>query len=90
MISEDGLKDVIKTYNGRRFIADIFVTAGLFRQSYVSEEGLTAFREGQRNLALQISALLFTIEPKQFTLIIEEWQDREKNERTDTDSDTDG
>lgn len=77
---DDDLKNVVSDYQGRRFIADFFMAAGLFRQSYRSDEQ-TMFREGQRSLALKISAKLFTIDPKYFTMIIEEWQEREKHDR---------
>lgn len=83
---DDDLEFLAKSKQGRRFLGDMFRKFGLFGQPVISDEKTGNYREGRRSVVLEIADQLFTIDTKCFTVIVEEWKEREEHERRSSES----
>lgn len=54
---------VLQTFEGRRLIWNLLITAGFWRSSYTTRREDTDFREGERNVALRIWARVMNVSP---------------------------
>jgi len=74
-------KWVMSNKRGRRFAWRLLEKAGVFRSSFTGNSE-TFFREGARNIGLQVLAMIHEHVPEAYTLMLQEQRDNERNERT--------
>ena len=86
---DEDLKFLASSEKGRRFLGDMFQRFGLFDRPLVEDEKTSNFRGGRRSVVLEIADQMFTIDVKSFTLIIEEWKERENYDRHRRDTERD-
>ena len=83
MLLEAGdFKWIMSNKRGRRFIWRLLEKAGVFRSSFTGNSE-TFFREGARNIGLQVLAMVHEHTPESYTLMLSEQKehDRSSNER---------
>jgi hypothetical protein len=76
-------KWIVSNKRGRRFIWRFLEKAGVFRSSFTGNSE-TFFREGSRNMGLQVLAMVHEHAPEAYTLMLSEQKEHERssNERT--------
>lgn len=75
-------KWIMSNKRGRRFIWRLLEKAGVFRSSFTGNSE-TFFREGARNIGLQVLAMVHEHAPESYTLMLNEQKDYDRsNERT--------
>jgi len=72
----DGLKDCLKTKQGRDFVWDILSVTGVFRSSFTGN-AVTFFNEGRRDVGLQLLARITKLCPERLTEMMREGQQNE-------------
>ena len=79
----DDFKWVMSNKKGRRFIWRHLEAAGVFRSSFTGNSE-TLFREGSRNLGLQVLAMVMKHTPEAFHLMMQEQKanDHRNDQRT--------
>lgn len=80
-IEVEDFKWIMSNKRGRRFVWRLLDKAGVFRSSFTGNSE-TFFREGQRNLGLQVLAMIHEHTPDAYTLMLSEQREYERAERT--------
>lgn len=80
-LEADDFKWIMSNKRGRRFVWRLLEKAGVYRSSFTGNSE-TFFREGQRNLGLQILGLIHAHTPELYATMLSEQKDHERNERT--------
>lgn len=74
----DDFKWVMSNKKGRRFVWRHLEKAGVFRSSFTGNSE-TFFREGSRNLGLQVLAMVMEHTPEAFALMLKEQKENERS-----------
>ncbi len=77
----DDFKWIMSNKRGRRIVWHLLDLAGVYRSSFTGNSE-TFFREGQRNIGLQILALIHAHTPELYYVMHNEQSDHERDERT--------
>ena len=80
-LEADDFKWIMSNKRGRRFVWRLLDKAGVYRSSFTGNSE-TFFREGQRNLGLQILGLIHAHTPELYHVMLKEQSDHERDERT--------
>jgi len=82
-IEAGDFKWIMSNKRGRRFVWRLLEKAGVFRSSFTGNSE-TFFREGARNIGLQVLAMIHEHAPESYTQMLSEQKeyDRSSNERT--------
>jgi len=70
-IQKKQLIAVLDTSEGRAVLWRLLESTGLYRSSYTGDEG-TYFNEGRRNVGLELLALINSVAPDKYPLIMAE------------------
>lgn len=73
-IEASDFKWICSNKRGRRFIWRLLEKAGVFRSSFTGNSE-TFFREGARNIGLQVLAMIHEHAPEAYTLMLNEQRD---------------
>lgn len=80
--ADEDLRFIMGSASGRRFVWRILETAGLYRSSFTGNSE-TFFREGMRNIGLQLVGQIHSVCPDQYAIMVKESQlDKESNGNT--------
>lgn len=75
------VREILKTYEGRKLIWRILEQCGVYRVSFTGDALETAFREGQRSTGLWIlTEIVFTNGPDTFSIMSREAEDRRERQ----------
>lgn len=80
-LEADDFKWIMSNKRGRRFVWRLLDKAGVYRSSFTGNSE-TFFREGQRNLGLQILGLIHAHTPELYHTMLKEQTDHDRDERT--------
>lgn len=72
---------LVKSYQGRKFLADLMMACDFFRSTYDKDHG--GFLEGRRSVAVTLYNILLTDHPDSIKVIIGEMTQRLEQERND-------
>jgi hypothetical protein len=67
----DGLKQILQSKNGRIYLWDLLAKCGVNRTSFTGNSG-TFFKEGERNIGLQVQADIVKFFPDQYVAMLKE------------------
>ena len=76
---ESELKDILNTYGGRAYIWRVLSRCGLFKSSFTGEPNSTFFREGQRDIGLNMLSEIMELDGAAFQKMQQEAVERDKN-----------
>lgn len=84
VLVRQGCEETLKTPQGRAFLNDILARCGIYRSSFNAQTPpRTFFREGERNIGLQVLALIHEAHPDAYHVMQKEARERDKmSERT--------
>lgn len=72
------VKDLVVTYEGRKFLMELLIEAGTFKQNPPEH---SEFYEGRRSIGLEIYDKILAIDIEFYTMMYREHKEREQHER---------